>query len=119
MIYLASPYSHPDKLIVKTRFLLAEQCTAILSAAGKHVYSPIVHYHEIASKFSLRTDFEYWQRINFDMIRRADEFYILRIEGWKESRGVTAEHELARTLFLPILFVSPEGEAEDAYNKYR
>lgn len=110
MIYLASPYSHPDSLMMKTRFLLAEQCTAILSAAGRHVYSPIVHYHEMAKKFSLPTNFEYWKQINLDMIRRADGMYVLNIEGWKESKGVTGEIAFARQFNLPLNLVSPDGD---------
>lgn len=110
MIYLASPYSHLDPLIMKTRFLLAEQTAAILTAKRIHVYSPIVHYHEMAAKFSLQTDFEFWKQINFDMIRRADTIYVLTIEGWKESKGVTGEVAFARTFQLPLYAVTPDGD---------
>jgi hypothetical protein len=109
MIYLASPYSHPDTLIMKTRFLLAEQATAILTIAGQHVYSPIVHYHEIARKFTLQTDFAFWKFINFDMIRKADAFYILNIDGWETSKGVAAEKAFAQECGLTISAVNPEG----------
>jgi len=94
MIYLASPYSHPDPLIRKTRFLLAEEFVA--NNFPKHIYSPIVHYHEMALKFNLESDFQNWKQINFDMIRRADAFWILDIDGWYESKGVTAEGDFAR-----------------------
>ena len=110
MIYLASPYSHPDPLIRKTRFLLAEQCVGMTTLHNRHIYSPIVHFHELAQKYKWPTDFAYWKQINFDMIRRAEGMYGLNIEGWKESVGVTAEVELARTLFLPIQLVSPDGD---------
>lgn len=103
MIYLASPYSHPDPLIRKTRFLLAEECVA--RNFPKHIYSPIVHYHELANKFSLDTTFTTWQLINFDMIRRADEFWILDIDGWMESAGVMAEKDFAGMCGLTVRLV--------------
>src|SRR6478752_4572437 len=91
MIYLASPYSHPDPLIMKTRFLLAEQVTATLLKERLWTYSPIVHCHELSQKFTLPTDFAYWKEYNFHMLRRAEGFWILAIPGWQESKGVTAE----------------------------
>lgn len=111
MIYLASPYSHPDPLIMRTRFMLAEQCTASLLMQRQFVYSPIVHCHELAQKFKLPTDFEYWKAYNFDMLRRADVFGILKINGWAESKGLTAEHKMARRLGMSIVFFNEEGRA--------
>lgn len=110
MIYLASPYSHPDPLIMKTRFLLAEQVVGLCTSAGMHVYSPIVHYHEIARKIILPTDFNFWKSINFDMIRRADAVYVLNIEGVHESKGVKAETQFAKLCGMPIYGISDDGE---------
>lgn len=110
MIYLASPYTHPDPLIMKTRFLLAEQCTAAMLFEGHFVYSPIVHCHEIAQKYSLPSDFSFWKTYNFDMLRRADKFYILDIPGWAESKGVMAERTLAAEIGFYIYHVNEHGE---------
>lgn len=110
MIYLASPYSHEDPLIMKTRFLLAEQATAILLQRKAWVYSPVVHCHELAAKHSLPTNFAYWQEYNIDMLRRCDAFYILAVSGWKESKGVTAELTVAQMLGLKIAHMNELGE---------
>lgn len=109
MIYLASPYTHEDKLVMKTRFLLAEQCLAHLIMQNVHVYSPIVHFHEVAAKYRIETEFSYWKKINFDMIRRSDMMYVLDIDGWSRSKGVQAEMELAQTLYIPIQMVDSNG----------
>lgn len=109
MIYLASPYSHKDPLIVKTRFLLVEQCTAALIKQGHLVWSPIVHCHEMASRHGMPTDAEFWKLYNFDFIRRADGLFLLTIDGWKESKGVKMELDLAASLFMNISYVTPEG----------
>lgn len=110
MLYLASPYSHPDPLVMKTRFLLAEQVTAQLLQRSTWVYSPIVHCHELAQKFQLPTDFEYWQRYNIDMLRRCDMMMILSIQGWRESKGVTGELTIAQMLNMPIFMINAEGD---------
>lgn len=112
MIYLASPYSDPDPLIMRTRFLLAEQCTAALLSQRQSVYSPIVHCHEIAQRYALPTDFAFWKSYNFDMLRRADSFGVLRIRGWNTSVGLTAELELASTIGLPIYHFNEDGVVE-------
>lgn len=109
MIYLASPYSHEDPLIMKTRFMLAEQVTAILTKREKHIYSPIVHYHEMALKYEMPTDFEFWRAINFDMIRRSDALYILTIPGLEESKGVKAEIKFAMQCGIGLFGVDTEG----------
>lgn len=107
MIYLASPYSHPDPLIMKTRFLLAEQETAHYMKQGLVIFSPIVHCHEIACKYTLPTDFAFWQNYCIAMLRRADTLWVLRIEGWKESKGVTHEIEVATAALIPIKYPLP------------
>lgn len=109
MIYLASPYSHPDPLVMKTRFLLAQQATAAMIFEGKFVYSPIVHCHELAQAYQLPKDFDFWRRYNIDMLRRADAFRILKIPGWDESKGVCPEGDIAVALDLDRGFVDEFG----------
>lgn len=111
MIYLASPYSSPDPLIVKTRFLLAQQVTALMLQQGIYVYSPIVHCHEVSMAYSLPGDFAFWQGYNIDMLRRADALYVLATPGWKESAGVQEEIKFARLAGIPIQAVNDEGVA--------
>lgn len=110
MIYLASPYSHPDPVIRKTRFLLVEQCAANLIKAGRFVWTPIVYTHEMAIKHSFPTDAEFWKKLNISFLRKADEMYLLKIDGWMESKGVMMELKLAEDMLIPIRFVNPEGE---------
>jgi hypothetical protein len=110
MIYLASPYSHPDPVIKKTRFLLVEQCTAALINEGHLVWSPIVHCYEMAKKFTMPDDADFWKAYNFDFIRHCTEMYVLTIDGWTESKGVRMEIELAANILLPVRYVNSEGQ---------
>lgn len=109
MIYLASPYSHPDAIIRRTRFLLAEQVTAELMRQGLTIYSPIVHNHELAIKFRLATDFSFWQNYCLGMLRLASEVYVLDIPGWDASRGVTKELDFATECGIMKSFVDPDS----------
>jgi hypothetical protein len=43
MIYLASPYSHPDRAVREERFRGACRATAALLRSGHAVFSPIAH----------------------------------------------------------------------------
>ena len=110
MIYLASPYSHPDPLIVRTRYLLTAQCTANLILKGQFVWSPIVHSHAIAERHDLPTDAAWWAEWSKDFIRRCDGILVLKIPGWEESKGVIEECRIARELNLPRGFVNEYGE---------
>jgi len=123
MVYLASPYSSPDPLIVRTRYLLAMQATAILINRGVFVYSPIVHCHELAARHSMPTDFGFWRDYNLDMIRRCDALYVLALPGWDKSIGVDGEITFARSFSLPVHFIDEEAnllpilnEAEEAHS---
>jgi len=100
--YLASPYSSPDPAIMHERALAAQQATAWLLIRRTWVYSPIVHCHELALAHSLPKDFDFWKEYNFAMLERAQGLIILTIDGWKESKGMTAEIAYARELGLPI-----------------
>lgn len=113
MIYLASPYSHKDPLIVRTRFLLVEQATAALIKQGHFVWSPIVHCHEMATKYAMPTDADFWKSYNFDFIRRADAVWLLAISGWDQSRGVAMELDIARDLNIPVKAVNEMGDFLD------
>lgn len=108
MIYLASQYSDPDELTRRTRFLLAEEITGKLLLRKLWVYSPIVHCHELALKFNLPGDFDYWKAYNFDMLRRADEVYVLYTPTVKDSRGVIAELSMAHQLGMKISFIQQD-----------
>lgn len=107
-IYLASPYSSTDPELVKERFLTTERATAKLMQRGITVYSPIVHCHEIATKFSMPTDAEYWQRFNHRFISVARKLLVLTLDGWEQSLGVRDEIRYAITHMKPIDYLTPD-----------
>ena len=106
MIYLASPYTHVDGAVRESRFDAACVATSTLMRAGFSVYSPIVHSHPLV-RYGLPVEWEFWQRHDCEHLRRCDSVIVLTLDGWKASRGVQAEIELAIEFDLPIRYLSP------------
>jgi len=104
MIYLAAPYTHPDPRVREARFDAACVATAALVRAGQIVFSPIVHGHPLV-RFDLPIEWEYWERFDREFLQRCDEVAVLMIDGWRESRGVQAEIDLAIDMDLPIRYL--------------
>src|SRR5688572_28841245 len=104
MIYLASPYSHPNPLVREARFEAACRTTAELVRAGHVVFSPIVHGHPLV-RFGTPTDWAFWERHDRAYLSRCQLLLILTLEGWEQSIGVQAEIGIARTLGLPVAFL--------------
>lgn len=107
MIYLASPYTHSDASVRESRFDAACKATAELVRSGQVVFSPITHGHPLV-RFGLPIEWDYWARFDHEYLRRCDRMVVLTLDGWRESRGVQAEIDLAIELDLPIDYVSLE-----------
>lgn len=112
--YLASPYSHRDKDVMEQRFQLAEKHAAFMLTRGITIYSPIVHMHELALRYKLPKDFDFWRRHNHNMLWRAKDFHILTIDGWRSSKGVTGELAFAKWCEKKIFTVDLLSDPRDA-----
>jgi nucleoside 2-deoxyribosyltransferase len=108
MIYLASPYSHPDAAVREQRFRSACQAAARLMRNGEVVFSPIAHGHPIALH-GLPTDWRFWERHDREQLNRCDEVVVLTLDGWRESEGVQAEIRIAGELGKPVRYLMPDG----------
>jgi len=111
MIYLASPYSHPDAAVRQQRFESACRAAAELIRRGHVVFSPIAHSHGIA-QHGLPVDWDFWEAQDRRLLAACDELWVLTLDGWRESRGVQAEIAIARAAGKPVRFVSEAEVAE-------
>lgn len=59
------------------------------------VYSPIVHYHDVALNYDMPTDAGFWEKANVGMLHFARELIVLKNINWSISRGVTNERRAA------------------------
>lgn len=110
-LYIASPYSAPDKELMIERFRDVCQYSAECLRKGEVVYSPIAHNHVIAEMFTLRTDWPFWRHIDGNMLAASKGLRVLMLPGWEKSVGVQAEIAIALSLELPVEYVKP-NEAE-------
>lgn len=101
-IYLAAPYSHPDKDVRTMRFYAVSRRANLIMQRGDLVYSPITHGHVLGCYGGLPADFGFWESHCLSFLRHwAQELHVLALDGWLESRGVLAEMAEADRLGLP------------------
>lgn len=108
MIYLASPYTHPEQSVREDRFNLVCRAASILMRRGEYVYSPIGATHPMSVNCLLPLTWDYWEQYDRWFIERCDYLVVLMIDGWQQSKGVTAELKIARELGKPIGYVTME-----------
>ncbi len=105
LVYLATPYSHPDPEIREWRFRRVNKLAARLMREGLHVYSPISHTHPIAVAGDLPKGWDYWEQHDRAILACCCRVIVFRQEGWLQSAGVQAEIGIAKELRLPIDYV--------------
>jgi hypothetical protein len=111
MIYIASPYSHPEASVREQRFQSACVAASELMRAGHVVYCPIAHGHPIA-QHGLPTDWLYWERSNRRLLAVCDKVMVVTLEGWEESEGVQAEIQMAGELRKAVSYRRPSSQID-------
>lgn len=108
IIYLATPYIHPDPAIVELRFKQACVIAGKLMQQGKIVFCPIAHTHPIAvvCPEMPQFDYEYWLKFDQAFIGVSKKLLIVPLMGWKESKGIAKEITIARELKIPVDIMS-------------
>lgn len=121
LIYLASPYWHENPWMRKGRVQLVQKKTAELLYQGYAVYSPIAHNAGLAYYLppSVRHSHDFWLEIDLIILRRCNELWVLTLLEWQLSRGVAREIEEAKTLSLPIRYISMEIPLEPKNRRNR
>lgn len=115
MLYLASPYSHPDPLMKEQRALEAAKATAKLIYANVLTFSPIAHSHPM-HLFGLDGDWKYWEKLDTWFIERCNAVVVLTIAGWDRSQGIAAEVRLAGKLGKSVWFWSGNAADDPVFN---
>lgn len=109
LIFISTPYSHPDKSVQVERFEITCQLVANLLNQGKFPISPIVHGHPTTG-YGVRGDWQFWQDYCHEFIRVSQVMYVGDLDGWQESTGVQAEIDYAKSLGKNVYLVSIEGQ---------
>lgn len=105
LIYLASPYSNPLDEVRQNNFKTVSELAAKLCSEGNVVLSPITYGHTLCEFRELPTDWEFWENYCITFLERCDEMIVYMMDGWKESKGVTAEIKYCEENKIPITYL--------------
>lgn len=108
-VYVAGPYLHEDKQIMKKRADTVSLYAADLINKEYLVFSPL-SYGEVISKAVL--DPTEWYRQDLNVLRFCDRLDVMLMDGWLKSKGVKYEVEMAQRLGLDIRFINPDTYEE-------
>lgn len=114
VVFLGGPYWHEDPEVRSWRAVQYSKAVAAIvtgpSGESTMVYSPVAYGHAIDGYFDDRGVSEsYWRRHGIAMLRRSDQLWILKLEGWEESRGLEAELDVARRSNMEITYIEPQS----------
>lgn len=112
IVYLASPYSDPDEKVRQERFeVVCKAAAALVQAHDVYLFVPIAHSHPLAVHGGLSGAWEFWEGYDKAFLDKADAIWVLMLEGWQDSTGVTAERAYANEIGLETRYVTyPELE---------
>lgn len=103
MIYIASPYSSSSSIVTESRVFKTQAFVDHLFSEGILAFSPILYCHPIAKRLSTPTDAQFWHEFNMSMLRHTEVMFVLRLEGWQNSKGVQMEMRVCKILSIPIV----------------
>lgn len=112
LIYVASVYSQgqADAELRQKRYEYVRdyvgQNLEPFSLLGNGVlYSPIVHNHELAKHHNLPKTWDFWRAIDLATLKHCEWMIVLKMPGWENSVGITAEIEAAKAVGMHIRYV--------------
>ena len=119
--YLASPYSSPEPSTIQQRVDALKPALKYLFDCQLAVYSPILHWHPIVSRYDMRGTAEELKAQNLALQQAACGLLVLALDGWRESIGVRMEIAWAIGWHQPISVMEPaatlSGYALRAFDK--
>lgn len=104
LVYLAAPYSDPNKDIVRQRMAMFTQIDGIMHNAGIFTVSPLEKHHTL-EQTKLPSDWGYWESFGRALLSKCDALAVIMMPGWKESVGVQGEIQIAKFIGLPIYYI--------------
>jgi len=113
MIIVGGSYSHKDDSVKKARIQIIANACIKLMADGKTnlAVSPLLYgltlidYTE-KDGVKLSDSYKFWQEFCLGFVRAGDEFNVLDMEGWEQSKGLADEIKEAKKLNIPVYLIN-------------
>ena len=109
LIYVASPYSHPDNDVRENNFVIVAYLVAELTKQGLVCISPIVVGHTLLKFRDMPSDWEFWTNFCLSFLEKCSEMIVYKMPGWDKSRGVAEEIEFAKEHNIKITYMEYEN----------
>ncbi len=114
--YLCSPYTHKNPLVMNLRYeTVLAVATILIAKHGLTLIEPIAMSHEKAKRYTMPTDYAFWKEMNRRWILKCDGLIVVMLDGWKTSRGVWGEMEVAKEAGIPITYVSLDADHQPSF----
>ena len=105
LIYLASPYSHPDDNKRDENYKIISGVAAEMITKGDVVFSPITYGHHLLTFKQLPNDWAFWKNFCLKFLEKCDKIIICKMPGWEKSIGVAEEIEFSKENGIPIEYI--------------
>ncbi len=113
MIFVASPYNHEDRDVMKKRIAInAKYCGYLLRLELVPV-SPIMFGTKVLEFVNLPHDFGFWDKLSYAYLQQCNEMHVLHLDGWLESRGVKEEIQFAKEKKMLIRHIGVKVRNDD------
>jgi hypothetical protein len=108
LIFISSPYTHEDPVVVEKNFVQVAKLSAHLTSKGYVTFSPIVYGHTLLSFRKMDADWETWKSFCLTFLKKSEEIWVYKMDGWNRSRGVAEEIEFAIKNNITIKYLDNE-----------
>lgn len=116
LIYVASPYSDPDKQVVRLRMNKFAGIMAKLIEHKFHPVSPLLnHYLTDVVTVNFPLTWDWWQDYSKLLLSKCDHMIVIGPD-WGKSTGVMAEIEMANEMNIPISYLTTYKDIENFIN---
>ena len=117
IIYLASPYTHPDPKVREDNFRKVSALAAEMNSKGIITLSPITYGHTLLDFKEMPHDWEFWKNFCISFLQHCDEILVYKMPGWEKSNGVTEEVKYAQENNIKISYVEYIEEIKPELSK--
>lgn len=105
LIYIGSPYSHTDPVVVEENYRRVSRLAAKLCSKGQVAFSPITYGHTLLGFVQMPNDWEFWKSFCLSFLEHSEELIVYKMPGWENSKGLAAEIEFATERNIKITWI--------------
>ena len=110
LVYIAAPYAHENHLVMQLRHeIINRLCGKIINQFNCSIFSPISHGHMINTSMDRGFDKrEYWMKADLKVLSHCSDMFVLMLDGWRESKGVTEELLYCNKNNINVRYIDPK-----------